>query len=46
MKSAIAKQEATNAQQQKQIKALTAIVQKVSEQLEVSKAAPQMVNNP
>jgi hypothetical protein len=30
-------------QQQKQIEALTATVQKVSEQLEVSKTAPQII---
>jgi hypothetical protein len=36
---------ATIAQQQKQIEALTASVQKVSDQLEVSKAGPQMVAN-
>jgi hypothetical protein len=35
----------TVAQQQKQIEALTAGLQKVSTQLEVSKAAPQVVNN-
>ena len=39
-------QEATIAQQQKQIDALTAGLQKVSAQLEASKPAPQMVNNP
>jgi hypothetical protein len=37
---------ATVAQQQKQIEALTAGLQKVSAQLEVSKSAPQVVNNP
>ena len=46
----IAKQQkdfqATAAHQQKQIEALTAGLQKVSAQLEVSKPAPQMVNNP
>src|SRR5262245_28541902 len=41
-----AKREATIAQQQKQIEALTAGLQKVSAQLEASKPAPQMVNNP
>jgi uncharacterized coiled-coil protein SlyX len=41
-----AKQEATIAQQQKQIDALTAGVQKVSAQLELSKPARQVVNNP
>jgi hypothetical protein len=39
-------QEATIAEQQKQIEALTAGVQKVSAQLESSKPAPQVVNNP
>ena len=34
------------AQQQKQIEALTAGLQKVSAQLEASKPAPQVVNNP
>jgi uncharacterized coiled-coil protein SlyX len=46
LKSADAKQEATVAQQQKQIEALTAGVQKVSAQLEASKPAPHVVNNP
>ena len=39
-------QEATIAQQQKQIEALTAGLQKVSDQLEASKPTPQVVNNP
>ena len=39
-------QEATIAQQQKQIEALTAGLQKVSAELEASQPAPQMVNNP
>jgi hypothetical protein len=39
-------QGATIAQQQKQIEALTAGLQKVSAQLEASKSAPQVVNNP
>jgi peptidoglycan hydrolase CwlO-like protein len=34
------------AQQQKQIDALTAGLQKVSAQIEVTKPAPQVVNNP
>jgi phage shock protein A len=34
------------AAQQKQIEALTAGLQKVSAQVEASKAAPQVVNNP
>ena len=37
--------EATLAQQQKQIEALTAVVQKVSAQLELNKSAPQTVLN-
>jgi trimeric autotransporter adhesin len=40
-----AKQEATIAQQQKQIDALSAALQKVSAQLELNKAAPQTVLN-
>jgi flagellar biosynthesis chaperone FliJ len=36
----------TVAQQQKQIEALTATVQKVSEKLELRKAGPQLVTNP
>jgi hypothetical protein len=39
-------QEATIARQQKQIDALTAGLQKISAQLEASKPAPQVVNNP
>ena len=41
----VQKQEATIAKQQKQIEAFTAGLQKVSAQIEASKAAPQMVNN-
>ncbi len=41
-----AKQEAIIAQQQKQIDALSAALQKVSAQLETSKPAPQVVQNP
>jgi hypothetical protein len=37
---------ATVAQQQKQIEALTGIVQKVSDQVALSKPAPQLVANP
>jgi ABC-type transporter Mla subunit MlaD len=37
---------ATIAQQQKHIEALTTGLQKVSAQLEASKSAPQVVNNP
>jgi uncharacterized coiled-coil protein SlyX len=44
--SALAKQEKTIAQQQKQIEALTATVQKVSDQIALSKPAPQLVANP
>jgi Chaperone of endosialidase len=45
LKSIVAKQEATAAHQQKQIEALTARLQKVSEELELSKPAPQTVGN-
>jgi uncharacterized coiled-coil protein SlyX len=45
LKSNAAKQEASIAHQQKQIEALTAGLQKVSAQLEVSKPAPQTVLN-
>ena len=45
LNSTAAKQEATIAGQQKQIEALTAGLQKVSAQLEVTKPAPQMVFN-
>jgi uncharacterized coiled-coil protein SlyX len=41
-----AKQEAIIAKQQKQIEALTEGLQKVNTQLEASKPAPQVVNNP
>jgi predicted ribosome quality control (RQC) complex YloA/Tae2 family protein len=43
LKSSAAKQETTIAKQQRQIEALTAGLQKVSAQLELSKAAPQTV---
>jgi len=46
LKSAAVKQEAMIVSQQKQIEALTAGLQKVNAQLEVSKPAPQVVNNP
>jgi uncharacterized coiled-coil protein SlyX len=46
LKSSSAKQAATVAQQQKQIEALTATVQKVSDQIALSKPAPQLVANP
>jgi len=39
----VAKQEAVIAKQQEQIEALTATVQKVSDRLELTKAAPQIV---
>ena len=45
-KATIAELRQNFAQQQKQIEALTAGLQKVSAQLEASKPAPQMVNNP
>jgi uncharacterized coiled-coil protein SlyX len=45
LKSIVAKQEATAAQQQKQIEALTTTVQKVSAQVELNKPAPRTVNN-
>jgi uncharacterized coiled-coil protein SlyX len=45
VKSNAAKQEATIARQQKQIEALAAGLQKVNAQLEMSKTAPQVVNN-
>jgi hypothetical protein len=37
------RQEALIVQQQKQIEALTAVVQKVSEEIEVNKTTPQLV---
>jgi uncharacterized coiled-coil protein SlyX len=46
LKSIVAKQHAAAAQQQKQIDALTASLQKVSMQIEASNPAPQVVNNP
>ena len=46
LKSVAAKQEATAAQQQKQIEELTAGLQKMSAQLEASKPSRQVVNNP
>jgi hypothetical protein len=45
LKSVVATQEATAAQQQKQIAALTAGLQKVSAQLAASKPAPQVAEN-
>ena len=44
--STIAELNTTVAQQQKQIEALTATVQKVSEQVALGKPAPQLVANP
>ena len=46
LKSAMAEQKATNAQQQKQIEALTAGLQKVTDQVALSKPAPHLVANP
>jgi uncharacterized coiled-coil protein SlyX len=46
LKSAMAEQKATNAQQQKQIEGLTATVQKMSDQIALSKPVPQLVANP
>ena len=50
LKSTVAQQQkdlqTTTAQQRKQIEALSAGLQKVSAQLEASKPAPQVVNNP
>ena len=43
VKSTVSKQEDIIAKQQKQIEALTAGLQKVSEQMELAKAAPQIV---
>ena len=45
MKSTVAKQEALIAKQQKQIEALTAGLQRVSAQVEMSRPASQMVLN-
>jgi uncharacterized coiled-coil protein SlyX len=45
LKSIVAKQEANAAQQQKQIDALSAALQKVSAQLELTKPAPQTAQN-
>ena len=46
LKSMVKKQEAANAEQQKQLESLTAGLQKVSAQIEASKPAPQVVKNP
>ncbi len=45
LKWKVAKQEAAMSQQQKQIEALTATVQKVSEKMELGKSGPQIVAN-
>jgi len=45
LKSAVAKQDATIAKQQKQIETLSAGLQKMSDQYEMSKPAPQLVCN-
>ena len=46
MKSVLSKQEEVIVKQQKQIEALTATVQKVSDQVALGKPAPQLVANP
>ena len=46
LKSTATKQEAIIAHQQTQIEALTVGLQKVSDQLELSKTAPRTVDNP
>jgi len=43
LRAIVAKQDATNAQQQKQIEALMTGLQKVSDQLKLNKAAPELV---
>jgi uncharacterized coiled-coil protein SlyX len=45
LNSAIAEQKAANAQQQKQIAALTATVQKLSDRLQLNNSEPQFVAN-
>ena len=45
LRSTLAKQETIDANQQKQIEALTAGLQKVSEQIEMTYPAPQLVDN-
>jgi predicted secreted Zn-dependent protease len=45
LESKVTKQELTATQQQKEIEALTATVQKVSDQVALSKPAPQLVAN-
>jgi uncharacterized coiled-coil protein SlyX len=46
MNSVVSKQEELIAKQQKQIEPLTAIVQKVRDQIALSKPAPKLVGNP
>jgi uncharacterized coiled-coil protein SlyX len=46
LKSTLAKKETIDAQQQEQIETLTAGLQRVSAQIEASKPASQVVNNP
>src|SRR6266702_2391538 len=46
LEATVAEQQTSNANQQKQIEALTASVQKVSEQIALSKPVPQLVANP
>jgi uncharacterized coiled-coil protein SlyX len=46
LKAAVAKQQVANTQQQKQLEALTATIQKVSDQVALSKPAPQLVASP
>jgi uncharacterized coiled-coil protein SlyX len=46
LKAAVAKQQVANTQQQKQLEALSATIQKVSDQVALSKPAPQLVANP
>jgi uncharacterized coiled-coil protein SlyX len=45
LESKVAKQELTAAQQQKQIEALTATIQKVSDRLQLNNSEPQFVAN-
>ena len=45
LESKVAKQELTAAQQQKQIESLTATIHKVSDQIQLSKPTPQVVDN-
>ena len=46
LESQVAEQELTVAHQQKQIEMVIATVQKVSEKVELTKSAPQLVTNP